>query len=71
MTQHVASRRHDPVPPLRDKPVDFTKVDEGHWHITYVVVCRVGSGEQIETLCSDGWEPFAVDDGTMWLRKRY
>ena len=51
--------------------MDFTKVDEGHWHITYVVVCRVSSGEQIETLCSDGWEPFAVDDGTMWLRKRY
>lgn len=61
--------------PLRDKPVDFTKdTDEwqGKWHVTHVSAVNMrSSGEQIEALCSGGWEPFAVDDGTMWLRKRY
>ncbi len=72
MTQHVASRRHDPAPPLRDKPVDFTKVDEGRWYFRVVRAPQFAHGAaEAAQLCEANWEPFAVDDGDVWFRKRY
>ena len=54
-----------------DKPDDYTKEPKSVWRIESVSAHNYGLDEhERDWLLSDGWEPFAVDDGKMYFRKR-
>lgn len=61
MSQH---KTFHAVTPIRDKPDDFTKDPEPRWEVRSMLL--MGQTPVMEA----GWEPFAISDDYLWMRKR-
>ena len=53
-------------------PDDFTQEHDRRWRVRALYNPRTQAGQELARLSfDDGWEPFAVDDGILWVRKLF